>query len=126
MNIDITYNGGDLSGHFGDGFSQFIREKAEAMALEHYKSTVATRLLTAPGGSVRNWQVTMTRVVSSNLESVGYDGQGQKLHIKFKGGPAVYVYSRVPAQVYQELMGAFSKGHYFHSHVKNRYSFVRQ
>lgn len=63
-------------------------------------------------------------VVSSNLRSVGYDPKEQKLEIEFVNG-SVYVYSRVPEQVFHQLMQAPSKGRYHHAAIRDRYGYRR-
>lgn len=58
-------------------------------------------------------------VSSSNLSSVGY--LNGVLEIQFHSG-GIYQYSGVPESVYLGLMSAGSKGTYFSTHIKNRYS----
>lgn len=56
-------------------------------------------------------------VMSSDINSVGYDADGQLLEIEFhKGG--IYQYFNVPQNVYDGLMAADSKGKYFNLNVK--------
>jgi hypothetical protein len=50
-----------------------------------------------------------TPVSSNNLRSVGYDLGTQTLEISFKSG-GIYQYYYVPANIYQSLMTAVSKG----------------
>lgn len=61
-------------------------------------------------------------VVSSNIRAVGYNVDEQILEIEFMNG-AVYEYSHVPDDVYQDLMSARSIGAYHHENIKGRYSF---
>jgi hypothetical protein len=61
-------------------------------------------------------------VVSSNLQSVGFESN--ILEIEFKSG-GIYQYLNVPAEIYQKLINAPSKGKYFHSNIKGRYEFIR-
>lgn len=61
-------------------------------------------------------------VQSSNLVSVGYDAAAAVLEIEFQTGK-VYRYHHVPADIYQGLMSARSKGEYLHDNVLNRYDF---
>ena len=63
-----------------------------------------------------------TSVVSSNLESVGYDNANQILEIQFHSG-GIYQYFAVPESVYQELMSASSHGGYFAAYIKNVYRY---
>lgn len=57
-------------------------------------------------------------VVSSNLKSVGFDGDSQILEIEFRSG-SVYRYRGVSRHVYEGLMSAASKGSYFDRHIRN-------
>ena len=59
-------------------------------------------------------------VSSSNIRSVGYDADSRILEIEFGSGGA-YRYGGVPASVHLGLMGAASKGGYFHDNIKDRY-----
>ncbi|MBA7552008.1 hypothetical protein ES705_44559 [subsurface metagenome] len=63
-------------------------------------------------------------VVSSNIESIGYDAANEVLEVEFRGG-AVYQYSGVPKDVYNELMEAESVGRYLSSHIKGIYTCER-
>ena len=62
----------------------------------------------------------MIPVESSNLAAVGYDEQLLELHVQFKNG-AVWVYRAVPADVYQNMTTAPSKGRYFAQQIKPRF-----
>jgi hypothetical protein len=68
--------------------------------------------------------VEMLQVASSNLVSVGYDPQIQKLYAGFKRGE-LYEYDAVPQYVFDELKDAVSIGTYFQIYVKNCYSYRR-
>lgn len=61
-------------------------------------------------------------IVSSNLNSVGH--QQNMLEIEFKNSH-IYLFYNVPKIVFFELMQAYSKGKYFSSHIKERYSYKR-
>lgn len=67
--------------------------------------------------------VEMQYVQSSNVECVGYDPDVMELHVRFLGGPTIYVYLNVPQQVFDEMMAAPSKGSYLHQCVKDIYPF---
>ncbi|MGF2411578.1 KTSC domain-containing protein [Ferruginibacter sp.] len=59
----------------------------------------------------------MQSVSSSNLAAVGYDYDTATLRIEFlKSG--LYEYYGVPADVYDGLFGASSKGTYFDQFIK--------
>ena len=62
----------------------------------------------------------MTRVVSSNLYAVGYNGALKVLTIQFRNG-SVYEYYNVPEMVYRALMSATSKGVYASRYIYRRY-----
>ena len=66
-----------------------------------------------------------TLVISSHLDSVGYDPNSKTLEIEFKISGRVYQYCNVPEDVYQSLMQASSKGRYFNAHIKDIYSYTR-
>ncbi len=63
-------------------------------------------------------------VVSSNLQSVGYDEASRVLEIEFKNN-TVYQYFGVPAGEHRGLMSAASYGKYLHAYIKNAYPYER-
>lgn len=63
-------------------------------------------------------------VSSSTIVSVGYDPKRATLEIEFESG-RVYQYYDVPANLHDEIMQAPSKGQFFNTHIKDRYSFSR-
>lgn len=63
-------------------------------------------------------------VESSNLAWVAYDAPRQALSVSFKGG-RTYQYSGVPVGLYQGLLSAYSKGHYFHIWIRDRFPYKR-
>ncbi len=71
---------------------------------------------------MEKYHLNRIHVVSSNLNSVGYDPSTRTLEIEFREGD-VYVYNNVPQHIYDGLMSASSKGSYHHSHIKNSYSY---
>ncbi|WP_029591581.1 KTSC domain-containing protein [Franconibacter pulveris] len=64
------------------------------------------------------------KVVSSSLDSVGYDMDNRVLEIAFRNG-TVYHYLNVPQQTWAQLMRAPSKGRYFDRAIRERYPFRR-
>lgn len=64
--------------------------------------------------------VRMITVMSSNIASVGYDYDKEELHVQFKFG-ARYIFSKVPESLFEELLAADSKGHFFHVNIKNEF-----
>lgn len=62
-------------------------------------------------------------VESSNLSSVGWDGDGG-LHVRFNSG-AEYRYEGVPIEKFGELLAAASKGQFLNASIKPFYRFVK-
>jgi hypothetical protein len=62
------------------------------------------------------------RVISSALVSVKYDAASGDLQIRFVNG-RTYIYSNVPARVYDALLIAESKGAFFNEQIRDRYSY---
>ena len=60
-------------------------------------------------------------LVSSNLSYIGYSNTTKSLRLSF-GAKAIYEYTDVPIEKYIELKDAESKGKYFHSNIKNKYT----
>jgi hypothetical protein len=65
-----------------------------------------------------------TPVDSSNIADVGYDETSATLEVGFHNG-TVYQYFDVPQTVYQEFMGAASKGIFFNANIKNNYRYAK-
>jgi hypothetical protein len=53
-------------------------------------------------------------VSSSNLASIGYDPQSEKLEVEFIN-QTIYEYYNVPQVIYDQLMAASSHGVYFNA-----------
>ena len=67
------------------------------------------------------------KVESSQLESVGYDSQNNKLEIEFKGG-SLYVYDNIEPEIHDALMKAESVGSFFIHNIKKnslKYPYTR-
>jgi KTSC domain-containing protein len=64
------------------------------------------------------------QVDSENLASLGYEPANRVLEIEFRNG-RVYQYEGVPQRLVDELLQAPSKGQYFNSKIKGRYSYKR-
>lgn len=60
---------------------------------------------------------------STLLQAAAYQDQPPVLQLRFHGG-AVYRYLGVPAQLYQQLLQAESKGQYFNFWIRNRFPTV--
>ena len=63
-------------------------------------------------------------VVSSNLESVGYDPRTMTLEIEFRDG-SVYEYYKVPPHLHEGLLAAGSHGKYLNAEIKTRYDYKK-
>lgn len=61
---------------------------------------------------------------STLLLAATYQDQNALLELEFRSG-AIYRYSRVPAQTYQELLMAESQGGYFNQHIRNRFAYAK-
>jgi hypothetical protein len=61
--------------------------------------------------------VNMTPVVSSNIETIGYDDKAEQLYVHFYSGKT-YRYDGVPEGVYTDLMGSASKGRAFETLIR--------
>lgn len=59
----------------------------------------------------------MISVSSSNLAAIGYDYDTASLRIQFNRS-GTYEYQGVPAEVYEGLLAAASKGQFFDLHIK--------
>lgn len=58
-----------------------------------------------------------TAVKSSNVESYHYDHQACDLHVKFKTGSKIYIYTGVPKHAVDELLAAPSFGSHLAKHI---------
>jgi hypothetical protein len=61
---------------------------------------------------------------STSLNAATYQDQSALLELEFRSG-AIYHYSGVPAQTYQQLLRAQSKGGYFNRHIRNRFAYAK-
>lgn len=62
----------------------------------------------------------MKEVVSTNINSVGYDEEKKVLSVQFKAG-GTYEYDDVPKEEYEGLLSTESVGKYFSSRIRNKY-----
>lgn len=74
--------------------------------------------------SPSNDSIIMTRVSSSNVHSIGYDGALNILYIQFTGG-GLYAYGGVGREIFQEFLNAPSKGKYFSVKIRNKYQHIK-
>lgn len=62
---------------------------------------------------------------STVIERFRYDAASRKLQVKFRPSGRRYVYLEVPPETYQGLLTASSRGAYFNTHIRDRFSFQR-
>ncbi|RFM29461.1 KTSC domain-containing protein [Deminuibacter soli] len=62
-------------------------------------------------------------VVSSVIQSAGYEPGSQVLEIAFVESGHVYQYLDVPGHIYSALLRAHSKGKYYNQYIKEQYAF---
>lgn len=60
-------------------------------------------------------------VISSNIQSIGYDPVTLTLEIQFRKTGDVYQYFDVPAHIHRGLMDADSHGKYFHQNIRGKF-----
>lgn len=73
--------------------------------------------------------INLTPCDSSQISAFGYDESTQTLAIQFPGrGNAVslYHYADVPAEVFEDMKAAESKGKFFGSVIRGRYAYEKQ
>jgi len=64
--------------------------------------------------------VRMHFVVSSWINSIGYDKNSKALYVRFMKG-TLYLYNDVPAEEYFSLLSASSVGRHVHQHIHTQY-----
>lgn len=69
------------------------------------------------------YQRAMPAVKSSAIQYVRYDALTRELTLRLPAG--VYVYADVPAEIYEALMAAESKGAFYNSQIRDCFSFKR-
>lgn len=65
---------------------------------------------------------TMHAVESSNVVSIGHDGED--LHVTYKSG-GTYVYAGVPAEAFDACRKAPSIGKFLHAHIRGKHTMTR-
>ena len=69
-------------------------------------------------------EIEMIPVVSSNVESIGYNEGTQILRIKFRSG-AIYEYKNVPLMEFEQLKNSSSVGSYFNRNIARNYPYEK-
>lgn len=77
---------------------------------------------------MREWDraqaVNWVPVKSRMLAAVAYNDDWRQLYLRFRSGD-IYCYREVPAEEYQGLLGADSKGEHARSQIFDRYPYHR-
>ena len=66
----------------------------------------------------------MVPLESESLRAAGYDRARSMLRLTFRAG-GTYEYDGVPQMVWNDLLGAQSKGRYFIAEIRGRYPYHR-
>jgi hypothetical protein len=61
---------------------------------------------------------------STSLKAAIFQEQSAFLDLEFRNGMS-YRYHEVPAEVYEQLLRAESKGQYFNQHIRNHFRFTK-
>lgn len=69
-------------------------------------------------------EIEMISVVSSNVDSIGYDPKTQTLRVRFNNG-SVYEYMNVSAMEFEQLKTAPSIGSYLNRNIKGNYPYQK-
>jgi hypothetical protein len=69
-------------------------------------------------------EIEMIPVVSSNVESIGYNEGTQILRVKFLNG-GIYEYKNVPLVEFEQLNNASSVGSYFNRNIARNYPYEK-
>lgn len=69
-------------------------------------------------------EIEMIPVVSSNVESIGYDESTQRLRVKFLTG-AIYEYRNFPIMEFEQLKNASSVGSYLNRNIAKNYPYEK-
>jgi hypothetical protein len=61
---------------------------------------------------------------STVIRSFSYNAMTRELSIVFQTGRR-YTYEDVPEEIFMRMVGAFAKGEFFNSYIRNRFRFRR-
>lgn len=75
-------------------------------------------------GTTRIKTMSRTGLNSTSLAAAGYLDRQALLELEFRSG-AVYRYFGVPAETYEALLRAQSKGGYFNRYIRNRFAYAK-
>lgn len=102
-----------------------------AEGLTHYNNNSGHKVKALPSDEILK-EITIEEslnmrddlVVSSNIESIGFDENTQTLRVKFFNG-ATYDYKNVSIMAFEQLKNASSIGSYFNRNIKGNYVYER-
>ena len=69
-------------------------------------------------------EIEMIPVVSSNIESIGYNEGTQILRVKFLNG-AIYEYKNIPLIEFEQLKNTSSVGSYLNRNIARNYPYEK-
>lgn len=71
-------------------------------------------------------KIPMMEVKSEVLREIGYDPEARELHVLFNASDWIYVYSGVPAELWDELCQSEHRGSLFSAKIRNMFKFRRE
>lgn len=104
--------------------------KSLTEGINDYSVKLDTKINTLPSSDeldvIRSEEADITKnlVVSSNINSIGYDEKTLTLHVEFSNG-AIYQYHDVPKEIYEKLLASASIGKYLYQNIKNIFRYSR-
>ena len=67
------------------------------------------------------------KIVSSNIRTASYDRKNRQLQMTFINRPRwVYIYYKVPPNIWVEFVKSDSKGQYFSQIIRDRFQYTRR
>lgn len=63
-------------------------------------------------------------VDSTNIEWIAYNKEKEELYVNFLGG-GLYVYYKVPEELFNDFLKAGSKGRFLHMKIKNKFEYKK-
>ena len=67
------------------------------------------------------------RIISSNIRTASYDRKNRQLRMTFINRPRwVYIYYKVPPNIWVEFVRSDSKGQYFSQIIRDRFQYTRR
>ena len=70
-------------------------------------------------------EIEMKDVQSLRIKSIGYDKKNRVLRVEFLSNGAVYDYSGVPIDIFNQMLMAESKGRFFGSYIAKEYPYIK-